>query len=203
MKNAARWVGSISPASVLSYTESDALNVFTSGNAAFMRHWSSALRGISEATRTGTVGVAPLPAGPAGRSHTVGGFHLAVSRYSAQPSAAAALVLYLTGIEVQTRRALKRGYIPTYPQLYPQPDLIRALPQSRVLQEISAGGWIATRPSKEAGSQYAEVSKAYYESVHQILAGRVRAEPALAALEEKLSDLIGVQKDVSGLKNGP
>jgi len=113
MESAKAWVGSISPDSVLAYTESDTLNVFRSGNAAFMRHWSSAFRGIAERSQPKTVGIALLPAGPSGRAQSVGGFHLAVSRYSAHPRQAAELVLFLTGMEIQARRALRRGFIPT------------------------------------------------------------------------------------------
>ena len=41
-RKAAGWVGTISPKSVLTYTESDSLAVFRAGNAAFLRHWSGA-----------------------------------------------------------------------------------------------------------------------------------------------------------------
>ena len=92
LRTAAGWVGSISPPSVLAYTEADTSNVFRSGNAAFMRHWSSAFQSIRDAMNPHTVGVALMPAGPAGRAHTIGGFQLAVSRYSSHPREAAELV---------------------------------------------------------------------------------------------------------------
>ena len=40
LEMAARWPGTISPRSVLSYTEADSLNAFSAGHAAFLRHWS-------------------------------------------------------------------------------------------------------------------------------------------------------------------
>lgn len=109
LRMAANWVGVISPRSVLAYTEADTSNVFVSGNAAFMRHWSSALRGVrDDMGGVGTVGVALLPLGPGGRAHTIGGFQLAVSRYSSHTREAAQAVSYLTGTEVQTRRSTLR-----------------------------------------------------------------------------------------------
>src|SRR5262249_45563143 len=121
------WVGSISPTTVLSYTEADSLSVFRSGNAAFLRHWSGGFPPAlaKDSAVLGRFQTALLPAGPKGHARTMGGFHLAVSRYSAQPRDAAQLVLYLTGDSVQLRRAISQGYLPTIPRLYDNPDLLR------------------------------------------------------------------------------
>jgi trehalose/maltose transport system substrate-binding protein len=202
MRNAASWVGSISPESVLSYTEADTLQGFTAGNAAFMRHWSSAFRTIREAMPAGSVAVAPLPAGPAGQAQTVGGFGLSVSRYSAHQPEAAALVLYLTGQQVEMRRALSRGYLPTYADLYSRSDLAQAIPESAVLRTIAPSSW-AVRPAAVTGSKYAEVSKAYYDGVHEILAGKVRAGSALAALGRRLSVITGLHEANPGQTHEP
>src|SRR5690242_17822926 len=72
LRMAARWVGSISPPSVLSYNESDSLNAFRSGNAAFLRYWSS---GYAPANQDDSAvrdrfKVTLLPAGPHGRAQT-------------------------------------------------------------------------------------------------------------------------------------
>lgn len=188
LASAASWVGSISPNSVLAYTEADASNVFLAGNAAFMRHWSSAFQGFRQNMAPGSVGVALLPAGPAGRAHTIGGFQLAVSRYSKHTREAAALVLYLTGIQVQTRRALRRGFIPTYPELYQSPELLQALPQARVFAEAAPASWIF-RPASVTGKRYSEVSEAYYQQVHEILSRRASTRTALVSLAQRLQTL--------------
>ncbi len=127
---ARKWVGTISPRSVLSYTESDSLAVFRAGNAAFLRHWSGAL----SAARLGNppirdrFNVTALPAGPHGRAQMVGGFQLAIGRHSANPSLSAQLVTYLTGRQVQLRRAMNEGYLPTVPQLFERPEVLKVLP---------------------------------------------------------------------------
>ncbi len=200
MRTAAGWVGSISPKSVLSYTESDSLHSFVSGNAAFLRHWSSAFRRISDAMGPDAVGVARLPAGPAGRAYAIGGFQLAVSRYSEQPAEAAALVLHLTGKDVEMRRAVKHGYLPTYSELYQRAEIIQALPQSRVLQDSSADRAVV-RPSTVTGNKYAEVSKDYYQTVHGILSHKVGADAALAGLAQRLRELTGVESAASERKH--
>jgi trehalose/maltose transport system substrate-binding protein len=183
-RRAAGWVGSISPPSVLTYTEADSLNAFRSGKAAFMRHWSS----VYSADRT--TGLTGLPAGTHKAVETVGGFLLAVSRYSAHPAESARLVLYLTGREVQFRRALRRGYLPTLDPLYSNTDLERTLPQLRLLKSLPPGSCVQ-RPSMIASEKYAGVSKAYYTVVHSILSHEAEPADALSRLERQLVDLTG------------
>ena len=185
LRQATRWVGTISPATVLSYTESDSLNAFESGNAAFLRYWSS---GFPAARLRDGVQVALLPAGPRGRAQVMGGFQLAVSRYSAHPREAARLVEFLTGSEVQMRRALRRGYLPTIPRLYDQPELANALPQVGELRRAGLESWV-TRPSTISGAKYAQVSKAYYDTVHDILSRKVEAKEGVARLERQLIEM--------------
>ena len=120
LRKVSNWIGSISPASVLSYREADSLNVFRSGNAAFLRYWSSGFdaAGVAHSGRSGRFAVALLPAGPGGRAQTLGGFGLGVSRYSAHTLEAIQLVLYLCGRQVQASRVLHGHYLPTLAPLY-------------------------------------------------------------------------------------
>ncbi len=194
LRRAARWVGTISPPSVLSYTESDSLNAFRAGNAAFLRHWSGGLpRG---STRNLPIrerfAVTLLPAGSRGHAQAMGGFHLAVSRYSPHPQESARLVTYLSGRPVQLRRALARGTLPSIPQLYGDPALVRALPYAATLRAAGAEAWVA-RPSTIAAGNYREVSRAYYQTVHDILRREAPAPEALAVLEKRLAALTGLQ----------
>lgn len=197
MRMAAGWVGTISPKGVLSYTESDSLAVFRAGNAAFLRHWSGAL----SASRAGDLPIRGrfdatlLPAGPHGRAQAMGGFQLAVSRYSAHPRESAQLVLYLTGAQVQLRRAISAGYLPTIPRLYENPELRHALPVGGDLRNAGEEAWVV-RPSTVAGSQYRAVSAAYYQAVHNILSLRASPVDGLSELEKTL-----VQ--VTGFRTGP
>jgi trehalose/maltose transport system substrate-binding protein len=190
MKTAAGWVGSISPPSVAAYMETDSQNVFRSGNAAFMRYWTSGYRAIAAVMRPDSIAIAPLPAGPKGRAQTVGGFHLAVSQYSAHPREAAALVRHLSSAEVQMRRALLRGFLPTYGGLYQRTEFQRGFPEVGPLLEVLPNTMVL-RPALVAGDKYAEVSGSYYRAVHDILTGKVPAEVALPALERTLQALLG------------
>jgi trehalose/maltose transport system substrate-binding protein len=137
-------------------------------------------------------GATLLPAGTRGHAQAMGGFHLAVSRYSPHPRESAQLVMYLTGSTVQLRRALTRGTLPTLPQLYQDPGLIKALPYVATLREAGAEAWVA-RPSTVSGGHYREVSREYYQTVHEILGRPEAAAQSLAALESRLTALTGLR----------
>jgi trehalose/maltose transport system substrate-binding protein len=192
LRKAKAWVGTISPKGVLAYTESDSLAAFRAGNAAFLRHWSGAL----SANRTGEIpisgrfNVCVLPAGPHGRGQAMGGFQLAISRHSAHPREAAELVAYLAGRAIQLRRAVTAGYLPTIPDLYGNPDLLRVLPIAADLAQAGEEAWVA-RPSTVSANKYAAVSKAYYQAVHDILSSRIEPSQAIADLEKTLVGLTG------------
>jgi trehalose/maltose transport system substrate-binding protein len=192
LRKVSNWIGSISPASVLSYREADSLNVFRSGNAAFLRYWSSGFDGVTVAGsgRSGRFAVALLPAGPRGRAQTMGGFSLGVSRYSTHVLEAVRLVLYLCSRQVQASRVLYGHYLPTLSPLYEQKELLAVLPQMALLKRAAVASWVV-RPSTITGDKYPAVSREYYQTIHRILARTVRADEALPALEKKLTDLTG------------
>lgn len=87
-ERAAHWVGSISPPSVVSYQEWDAANAFwTSGRAAFYRGWTSDyfISHPVDYPFSGQIGLTSVPGGGATRAGILGGFGLAVSRWSVHP----------------------------------------------------------------------------------------------------------------------
>lgn len=179
LERARRWIGSISPPGVLYYREDDSAAAFQAGRAAFLRHWNVPVAG-PPASR---VEVGPLPAGPSGRAQVLGGFHLAVSRYSAHPREAARLVRLLAGRDVQKQRAILRGFLPTRTALLADPDVLAAMPQASAL----APGRGILRPSAAAGTRYAEVSREYHAAIHAALSGTLAPERALAGLEARLA----------------
>src|SRR5690606_9890320 len=97
---AAGWVGRISPRGVRNYDEGVSRGVFRSGSAVSRRNWRCAwaLAQGEDSPVRGKVGVIPLPRGGEDGRHagTLGGWQLAVSRYSRHPEAAMDLVRHLT-----------------------------------------------------------------------------------------------------------
>ncbi len=188
LDQAASWVGTVAPPGVLNYTEEEARGVFQSGNAVFMRNWpyAWALAQSEGSPVRGRVGVAALPHGPNGApTGTLGGWNLAVSRFSEHPELAADLVMFLTSRAEQKRRAIIGAYNPTIPALYDDPEVLAAVPFMRELLPIVEGA--LARPSRATGEDYNRVSAAFWGAAHDVLAGKTDAAAALAGLADKLS----------------
>jgi trehalose/maltose transport system substrate-binding protein len=192
---AARWVGSISPPSVVEYKEWDTLNVWVAGDAAFMRNWPTAYvdsQGAGSRIRN-KFDIALLPSGKAGRVGTLGGAGLAVSRSSAHPREALELVRYLSSREVQVKRSHVLSQPPTLPELYDLPEVLKPNPHFALLSQAFQTGMVS-RPSAVTGKEYQGVTDAYIQAVHSVLIRDKSAPEAAAALEKELVRLTGFKK---------
>src|SRR5467141_3657239 len=194
-QRAARWVGSISPPSVVGYKEWDAMNVWVAGEAAFMRNWPIA---DADSQAAGSpirnkFDMTLLPGGKAGRLGTLGGAGLAVSRFSAHPREALELVRYLCSRDVQVKRSRVLSQPPTRPELYELPEVLEPNPRFALLSQAFQTG-IVLRPSAVSGKKYEDVTDAYIRAVHSVLTGEKSAPEAAAALEKELVRITGFKK---------
>ena len=192
MKRARRWIGTISPPSVIAFKEQDSRNVLHVGNAAFARDWLwRQFSGESLVPNPkAMIAIALLPSGPAGRASTLGGQSLAISKYSHHPQEAAALVRYLTSHDEQLTLWKKHAMLPTRREFYASPEYLQDRPGIAQLWR-DLGSVAVARPSTVSGQYYEEVSKAYFSSVHSILAGERDAENAMSELEANLERVTG------------
>ncbi|MCK0745129.1 ABC transporter substrate-binding protein [Chromohalobacter nigrandesensis] len=187
---AATWIDDITPEGVLNYTEEEARGLFQSGNAVFMRNWPYAwsLAQSEDSDVRDKVGVVKLPHGPEGKSAaTLGGWNLAVSKYSENRELAADLVAFLTGKAEQKRRAIEGSYNPTLEALYEDEEVLTAVPFFGTLYDTFANA--VARPSAVTGESYGRVSNAFFDTSHSVLSGDTSAADALAQLESQLRRL--------------
>jgi trehalose/maltose transport system substrate-binding protein len=196
-QRALRWVGSISPPGVTAYAKWDAENTWSSGKAAFLRGWASDYSLISlhrPPAGSTEYGVTSLPGGRDGRAAVLGGNGLAVSRFSAHPREAMELIRYLRQKDIRFLRATEDSEPSTDFQLYELPAVLQLYPQLGKLRQ--EGGGIVARPSIAAGPKYEEVTRAYIEALHSVLAHERGPAAADAALEKELME-------ITGFKPGP
>ena len=193
IETAKGWVGTISPAGVLGYGEEESRGVWQTGNAAFMRNWPYAYslgNGADSAVKD-LFAVTTLPIGKEGDSSaaTLGGWNVAVSKYTENLDAAVSLALYLAGPEAQKWRAIHETHLPTIVSLYDDADIAAAAPIIPQWKNVFLNA--VPRPSASTLGHYAEVSSKFFNAVHETLSGNGTAADNLAALEADLNDLKG------------
>ena len=193
LETAKGWVGTISPPGVLAYQEEEARGVWQTGNAAFMRNWPYAygLGNSDDSKVKGLFGVTTLPVGKEGDSSaaTLGGWNVAVSKFSKHQDAAISLALYLAGPEAQKQRAIKETNLPTIVSLYDDADIAAAAPIIPQWKNVFLNA--VPRPSAPTLGKYSEVSSKFFNAVHETLSGNGSAADNLAALEADLNDMKG------------
>ncbi|MCA9838579.1 MAG: ABC transporter substrate-binding protein [Trueperaceae bacterium] len=195
LEKAASWVGTISPNGVTGYQEEDAREVWQSGNAAFMRNWPYAysLGNGEDSAVAGKFGVAALPMGSgegARNAGTLGGWQLAVSKYSANPEVAADFALFLTNHENQLDNAITRSLLPTRTAVYEDQALLDS-GSAFMAEFLPVFQGAVARPSTATAPNYLQASQYFFSAVHSVLTGEEDAETALALLELDLESLTG------------
>jgi len=193
LEQARMWVDTVSPGGVLAYQEEEARGVWQTGNAAFMRNWpyayglgnggDSAVKGLFEVTTLPTGSDNPTSAA------TLGGWNVAVSKYSTKQEAAISLVLYLADVEAQKHRALTESALPTIVALYDDADIAAAQPIIPQWKDVFLQA--VPRPSAPTLGNYNEVSAKFWSAVHATLSGNGSAAENLELLELELTELKG------------
>ena len=190
---AASWVDRISPPGVVSYMEEDARGVWQGGNAAFMRNWPYAysLGNAEDSVIKDKIAVVPLPKGgeDGQNADTLGGWQMAVSKYSDDVDAAAEVAVCITSYEAQKLRATLGSSLPTIGDLYADEEVLAANPFFEQLFDVFNGGAVA-RPSTVTGEDYNQVSTIYFTEVNKVLTGQQTGQQAVESIESQLQGLL-------------
>ena len=160
---------------------------------AFMRNWpyayslgegdDSAIKGKFETTTLPSGGGDNKPAA------ALGGWNIAVSKYSPHKEAAISFALTMAGYEAQKARAMDQANLPSIVALYDDPDVAAKtpiIPKWKAVFETAV-----PRPSAPTKAKYNEVSSKFYSAVHETLAGNGTASENLEILQMDLEDLKG------------
>jgi trehalose/maltose transport system substrate-binding protein len=196
-QRAAHWIGWISPRSVTSLQEWDAVNDFYHpGRSAFYRGWAlSYLLSVRDIPSIrDQIGITSVPAGKNAQAATLGGFGLGISRTSRHTNEALQLVRFLVDREIKLEEA--RSDDESRNGLEYDPTAILRTKRNSTDNGKQQVSGVVARPSTVAGEKYEEVSRAYIDAVRSVLLGQRRAPEAAASLEEKLVR-------ITGFKPGP
>ncbi len=184
------WVGTISPPEVVGYTPADAMKLWVGGDAAFARDWQDAIA-FAEAANSpvkGKIGVAPLPVGEHGEKSvaTLGGWSLAISRFSTQRDAATQLVRFLASAEAEKAyEARLLGRLPATASLYGDADVAKSLPHLSTFRSIIDSAVL--RPAAQTGEAYGRASFDFAVSMNRSLKQDAFAEDFLQSYRHNLT----------------
>ena len=193
LDRAKSWIGTIAPQGALAYQEEESRGVWQLGNSVFMRNWpyAFALGNGADSKVKDLFDVVPLPSGGegGGSAATLGGWNLAVSKYSKNADAATKLVMFLTSAETQKANALEQSHLPTIEAVYDDADVAAKQPVIVKWKAIFQNA--VPRPSAPTKAKYNEVSSLFWSAVHDTLSGSGTSADNLAILEAKLTELKG------------
>ena len=163
----------------------DTVNEFKAGNVVFAVNWSWAwerFQSDADSRVKGRVGVMPLPAVAGGRSVTcIGGWQWAVSAFSRHKAEAARLAAFLAGPEASRRLAIRGALLPAQPDVYRDPEVLRAVPWFADAARAVTGG--RARPQSR---DYGQISDMMRSSTSAVLAGVKSPERAVAEIEGRM-----------------
>ena len=183
-------IGKTTPRDVTTYQEGEAHTAFVGGNAAFMRNWPYAYSIAADPKESKVVGkfnVTVLPHTGANPSvGTVGGWQLAVNKYSKHVDASIEFVRYMTSAPVQKFNAITNTNVPTIPAVARDKAVVKANPY---LKPEIANVMRVTRPASSLKTHYNEGSKAIYQGINQILNGKP-ASSVLPGIQSQLERIL-------------
>jgi trehalose/maltose transport system substrate-binding protein len=183
------WVSSgIVPRGVTTYQETESLNAFDAGDAAFLRNWPYAYSASQTSAVKGKFNVTVLPhSGTNSSVGTVGGWQLGVSKYSKHKGAAIELIRYLASPAAEKFTAIFASNPPTIPSVAADKAVVKVNPW---LKPAIAKVPRVTRPSRYLKGKYVQGSQIIYQGINQILNGQ-NANSVLPGVQSQLNKLLG------------
>jgi trehalose/maltose transport system substrate-binding protein len=189
-----RWfTNGITPTYARLYDETASLDKWLSGEAIFMRNWPYAIsetrsRAVFNRTVGGGFGITTLPGLQSNMTAgTLGGWQLAASRYSQNPRAVSKAMKFLTSESFQKSRAIRTSLLPTRTSLYGDSDVCNAIGNCQLYGAID----VVNRPSTPSGKHYLDVSALIYNSIAEVIRGRVEVDVQLVLLKTAIEKAIG------------
>lgn len=183
------WKYRISPPNTYTEMKEEEVRIFFQrGQALFERNWPYAWKlHQSEGSRVkGKTGIAPLPGPAPGQSvSTLGGWHIAISRFSDAKEAALKFVKYITSYEGQKKMVLLLGWNPGRRDLYEDKRILEKMPFFKELGEIFLHA--RARPGVPYYTQVSDIAQRWISAA---LAGRIEPRDALQQAEREISALL-------------
>lgn len=149
---------SITPDNVTTFKEAECNDLFSAGDVIFIRNWPSSYATFNDPEKSqvaGNVGVAALPAGPAGSFGTIGGWGLMINKNTEHVDEAWEFVKFKAGAEGQKINAITGSQPPLIQSLYDDEEIIEANPFFELMGDAVDTG--VARPVSPVWTELSEV----------------------------------------------
>ena len=164
----------------------DTVNEFKAGQVVFAINWGFAwdrFKDDQDSKVQGKVGVIPLPAMAGGRSATcVGGWQWAVSAFSKNKAAAAALVKHLASPDSSKFLSVEGSLLATYQSVYTDADVLKNVPWFKDAANVVIAG-----KSRPMSKDYGQVSDVIRTTTSAVLARTKTPAEGVAEIESRLA----------------
>ncbi len=180
----------IVPEGITTYREEEARQLFTEGRAVFMRNWPYAWA-LSQSEEKGSevvgkIGIGPLPHPSNGvPAACLGGWNLAVSKFSRHPSETVEFIKFMTSYEAQKAFAIEGGRLPTRKEVYADEEVLETNPHYTNLYEV----FINALP-RPVTPFYSKLSDVLQIEVHQALIEIKSPHEALKTAKVEIEKII-------------
>lgn len=180
----------VSPPGTVTYTEGEVRKFFEAGGAAMAREWMDMVLEFNDpnlSKAAGKVGVALLPAGPAGSHSCIGGWVFAVNKFTKHPKEAWAALEFLTSVEGLKPAMLIAGMVPSRPDVLVDADIRAhkywgpAIPT--VLQAVQTG---IPRPLSPIWPQQSDKIQ---QAIHKVFVGEMTADAAMKWAQDEIQKI--------------
>lgn len=179
----------ISPQGTVTYKEEGTRQIFQDGKAAFLRNWPYVwtLVQSNQSEVKNKVGVTSIPKGPKGNRgiSCIGGWNLAISRYSEHPDAAYKFIKFMTAPNQQIERGIEAGQSPSLVTVYHNTELLKANPFYKDLVEAVKNS--RARPQTPFYSDISEVLQIY---TSKALTEQLTVKEALDRAEDEIKKIL-------------
>lgn len=181
-------VDGITPPAVTNMGESEALQVFEAGDAAFMRNWPYAWAELNKpgASLRGKVGFTTMVS-ETGKppAATQGSWGLSLLASSNHKAAAIEVLRFLTSEAAQKELNTRWGYTPTRLSVFDDPALLEQNPELSQLKQALASAVL--RPLSPV---YAQLSDVLYRELNTVLTGERPVATAMQRLQDNSERLL-------------
>jgi multiple sugar transport system substrate-binding protein len=162
---------------------------FAAGNVVFGMSWAymwGRAQNDPDSLVKDKVGVVPLPGFTPDKAATcIGGWQLAVSAFSKNKAEAAKLVQYLSSPEVSKKQALVAYYMPVFPEVYTDAEVLKVNPWFGDALKV-----VQTARARPVTPRYNEVSEIIRTNMNAFLAGTKTQDAALSDMQSRLTNVL-------------